>query len=745
MQLFDHNQKAYDNAVRMFDQENRLCIIQPTGTGKSLIIAEFVNQNPTKRHLLLAPGSHIFNEIKKHLEKPDILFSTYLGLAVTEDLFIEDSFDYIYLDEFHRLGADVWGGAVNRLLGLNPEAKVLGTSATHIRYLDDNRNMATEIFNDRIATHMSLNAAIANNILPAPTYVSALYSVRDELRKMKKKILSSNVENKDTLIRDLDSKVIDWENSSGLDTIIRKYLTSDRNRVVIFCKDWEHLKYAIKVLDPIFQKIYPCVKSLSVYAGLKDSENENNLSMFQSEDEGVLVLYTIDKLNEGLHAKKCSTVILLRDTISPIVFYQQIGRAFSVKPVNRPLIIDLVNNFRSMQLAAFKNDFEHELRVSDPAKYRQTSPNEEKKATIDFIDETQDIRSIFSVFDDNIDNWKIFYRQAKSYFEQYGHPYAPPSRLELMMWIRRQRKAYYSGRMGKKRIALLQAIGMNFDREIPLRWITVVNEIKEWVREHGALPTEENPRLYSWMTRQRQAIRGSQLSDAQISILRNLIPFEDRTIEERIEKLVKYFKDGNRSPYDPFVRHDLHLTKLLVQKKRLPDTTIVALRNANVPIDESLQDFVWLEKAKKMLAFYEKNGRPPKNYYSKFESPEEKEESSLYAWCIRERRYLNRKHPCAKFIGSSKEAGILYDRLKAIITTMERRDWDALYAELTRIVETHGKISNSHCDKNLAMWVYKQRRQIREGNLEPEKLKKLLAIKEVNWHIPKRQLKKTAN
>jgi superfamily II DNA or RNA helicase len=63
MDLFPHNQEAYENAVQLFKKENRVCIIRPTGTGKSLIIAEFVNQNNSKRHLLLAPGSHIFNEI----------------------------------------------------------------------------------------------------------------------------------------------------------------------------------------------------------------------------------------------------------------------------------------------------------------------------------------------------------------------------------------------------------------------------------------------------------------------------------------------------------------------------------------------------------------------------------------------------------------------------------------------------------------------------------------------------------
>ena len=203
MDLFPHNREAYERAANLFKSERRVCIIRPTGTGKSVIIAEFVNRNPSKRHLLLAPGSHIFNEIQKHIRAGKISSSTYIGLKLKKALFTPNSFDYIYLDEFHRLGAEVWGGAVERLLKLNPNANVLGTSATPIRYLDDNRNMATEIFNDCIATQMSLNCAIAKCILPAPIYVSALYSIREEFQQMKKKILSSKVEDKETLISEI--------------------------------------------------------------------------------------------------------------------------------------------------------------------------------------------------------------------------------------------------------------------------------------------------------------------------------------------------------------------------------------------------------------------------------------------------------------------------------------------------------------------------------------------------------------
>ena len=59
------------------------------------------------------------------------------------------------------------------------------------------------------------------------------------------------------------------------------------------------------------------------------------------------LLFCIDMLNEGVHVEGIDGVILLRPTISPILYLQQIGRALSTgKGKNvRPVIFDVVNNF----------------------------------------------------------------------------------------------------------------------------------------------------------------------------------------------------------------------------------------------------------------------------------------------------------------------------------------------------------------------------------------------------------------
>ena len=725
MDLFPHNREAYKCAVQLFNRENRVCIIRPTGTGKSVIIAEFVNQNPSKRHLLLAPGSHIFKEIQKHIRAGEISSSTYIGLKLNKAFFMPDSFDYIYLDEFHRLGAEVWGGAAERLLRLNPNAKVLGTSATPIRYLDDNRNMAAEIFNDCIATQMSLNLAIAEGILPAPVYVSALYSVREEFQEMKKKILSSDLGDKKKLANDLDSKVIDWEKSSGLDVVLKRHLHAERRRVIVFCKDWEHLKSARKILGSIFKSIYGKVESLSLYSKMRHSENESALKLFSGEDRRAVILYTIDKVNEGLHSKNCNTVILLRDTISPTVFYQQIGRAFSIKVANRPLVIDLVNNFKNVQLASFKNDFEREL-TSTIRKRNQSGNKEKNKAAIEFIDEIQDIREIFTSFDEKVDVWKRFYERAKIFYKEQNHLYAPETDRELYNWVRYHRSEYQQGGMSEERETLLRAVGMDFDNKIPYRWMAMFFEWEKWVRKNGKPINFSAARLGSWIQTQRNKYRRGELSKRQINMLNNVTPLGRNMkgkVLDRVDKLITHFKNGTIETADTKILRDLRRINFLYKAKKLPQDDLVKLRKGGVPFETSFNEKEWLNRINELVDYYESNGVPPK----------QKENSGLYQFCMKEKKYINQVHPFATFIENDKSVGRLHKKVQNIVSAMGALGWDERYSELKGIATRHGCISAENCDFRLLQWMCSQRRRLRRNQLAPEKIKKLLTIKEVDW------------
>lgn len=55
IELYPHNQKAYDNLCAMLRDNNRACVVQPTGTGKFVIIAKMAQDNPGKTFFFSVP------------------------------------------------------------------------------------------------------------------------------------------------------------------------------------------------------------------------------------------------------------------------------------------------------------------------------------------------------------------------------------------------------------------------------------------------------------------------------------------------------------------------------------------------------------------------------------------------------------------------------------------------------------------------------------------------------------------
>lgn len=154
IKLYEHNQKAYDALLDMLGERDRACIIKPTGTGKFVIIAKMVQDNPDKRFLLLGTNDYMFNdqmanlaEIAPGFTPENLQFMTYaaaMGMERRNDCV--PPYDVIIADEFHHCGAEEWGKGVTHILNANESAKVVGFTATPIRYSDGGRNMADEMF-----------------------------------------------------------------------------------------------------------------------------------------------------------------------------------------------------------------------------------------------------------------------------------------------------------------------------------------------------------------------------------------------------------------------------------------------------------------------------------------------------------------------------------------------------------------------------------------------------------------------
>lgn len=522
MQLYPHNQKAYDNVVEIFKTENKACVVHPCGTGKSMIICKTIFDNPTSRHLLLGPGIHIEKEIRKHLPdslQDNLYFSTYVGANEKSKrsrlLFIPNAFGYIYTDEFHRAGPDFSGNNLRRLWEVNPSAKMLGTSATPIRFMDDFRNMATELFNDRIASYMSIPNAIVRGIFSEPDYYYGRYIFHEDLSNMKQNILSMRSLNREKLFRGLSSKEIDWEQSHGLEDVVKELVTPDRRKLIVFCKNLEHMMRVKEMLDPVFKSIYRTVRSLAIHSTLKPSWNERCLAEFSKEDNQAVVLYSVDMVNEGLHSRLCNTVIMLRDTLSATVYYQQIGRAFSIGCVNRPLIIDAVNNCENVRFEEFKREIirEREALRTMSSKFE----NNKVKVPIEFAGEKRNLLTIIpeneewmrKENDRNVAGEKLrleletCVRKIISHFTE-GSIY--DMKEELRHDFTRIQYRWLDGCLGKDDLANLKAAGVPIEmtpKEIS--WLEYAKRVITWYQLNRRLPgSKDDYQLYIFWLREEK-------------------------------------------------------------------------------------------------------------------------------------------------------------------------------------------------------------------------------------------------
>lgn len=197
--LYKHNEEAYNSAIKMLNMKGKAAVIHPTGTGKSFIGFKLCENFPEKTVCWLSPSDYIFKTQLENLkrvadgyEPKNIAFFTYAKLMnMCREEISEINPDYIVLDEFHRCGAEMWGQGVQNLLDIYPEVPVLGLSATAIRYLDNRRDMSDELFDGNIASEMTLGEAIVRGILNAPKYVTALYSYKKDFERYEKRVRNS--------------------------------------------------------------------------------------------------------------------------------------------------------------------------------------------------------------------------------------------------------------------------------------------------------------------------------------------------------------------------------------------------------------------------------------------------------------------------------------------------------------------------------------------------------------------------
>lgn len=536
IKLYAHNRQAYEQAVAMIAQTGKAAVIHPTGTGKSFIGFQLCADHPDKRICWLSPSDYIFKTQLENLRVAaggytpnNIAFYTYAKLMLMPAADMENiQPDYIILDEFHRCGAQMWGAGVQKLLEIFPQVPLLGLTATNVRYLDNQRDMADELFAGNVASQMSLGEAIVRGILNPPKYVLSVFSYRKNLEKYQRRVQSA----KSKAARDEGEKYLEalrraLEKADGLDEVFLKHIDNPSGKYIVFCANKEHMDEMITLAPEWFYKVDKKPNIYSAYS--EDPETDRAFAAFKADTSDRLkLLYCIDMLNEGVHVEDVDGVILLRPTVSPIIYKQQIGRALSAGKKKNAVIFDIVLNIENLYSIGV---IEEEMQAA-AAYYRSLGMDYEiVNEQFRIVDEVRDCMELFEKLNDSLTaSWELMYYYAKAYAEENGDlevpkRYVTKEGYSLGSWIQTQRlvrSGKNAGILTQTQIKLLDAIGMRWESVWDLAWGKYYAAAKQYYEIHGdLLVTISDNKIYGvalgrWIAQLRN-YRKSNINSAYIT------------------------------------------------------------------------------------------------------------------------------------------------------------------------------------------------------------------------------------
>lgn len=699
--LFKHNQAAYEAALALLKNTGKAAVIHPTGTGKSFIAFHLCEEHPGKTVCWLSPSEYIF---KTQLENwvnaggsdvKDISFYTYAKLmSMEEDEISKIKPDYIVLDEFHRCGARMWGQGVRRLLDFYPETPKLGLSATNIRYLDNQRDMADELFDGNIASEMSLGEAIVRGILTPPKYVLSVFSYRKELEKYEARVRSA----KSKAVRDAAEDYLEalrraLEKADGLEELFQKHMPDKNGKYIVFCANYEHLCEMVEKAPEWFREVDNAPHIYSVYS--ENPETDRMFLDFKADTGSHLkLLFCIDMLNEGIHVENVSGVILLRPTVSPIIYKQQIGRVFSANKEKDTVIFDIVLNIENLYGIGMVED---EMQM---ALTHYQSVGRESEIVNDHFQisgETKDCVRLFKQLNETLSaSWELMYESAKDYCGKHGNleipkRYVTADGLALGQWLNTQRRVYankINGILTEEQIEKLNGLGMRWENANDKAWERNFAAAEAYYREHGNLLVKVN---------------GS--------------PYKGVMLGKWIGQLRICRKNDTKSGY-------------------LTEERITALDKIGMVWD--VRDFLWEQNYESAKQYYREHGNlnVPANYV-------DADEVHLGAWisemkAVRQNKGNKRAELTEKQVEKLNQIGMVWESKYDLI-------WGKSYEAACRYQEEYGNldIPSAYVTEDgcrLGRWIRRQR-DTYGTTLSKERREKLDAIGMV-WSIGKIKYKK---
>ena len=739
--LHSHNRETYENICELFKTGNRVAAVQPTGTGKSYLIMQLVKDNPECRFIICSPSNYIFSQLtdvalQNGISLANVTFMTYMKLSQLGKSEIEHmSFDYCVLDEFHRCGSPEWQRGVQTLLDAVPDAKILGTTATPIRYLDSGRNMAQELFGENYAVNMSLSEAIRRHILPMPVYVTSWYSFKGDIEHLEakaeqsgnprlKRVLTGKIAQAKRMIAELDV---------GIDRIFEKHIPDRAGKYIVFCPNVERLGQIETECSDWLNRVNTNIHKYAVYSENNSSQKQFDEFKNDNDISAIKLLFCVDMLNEGVHFDDIDGVIMLRATKSANVFYQQLGRALACSEKNkRPVIFDIVNNFETGDTA---QQYASIMEIA-----RTNGDIYDDEIEFELYDYVRDIRDILSELNDTFSNsWELNFELLKEFHDKYGHfPETNASYDGVLIgkWAAYQRVLNNQNKLSADKVEKLNSISFPWDIR-GSNWLAAFSDLEELTQLLGHFPKKSelkggNKYLSSWLNTQRIAYRSGSLEEEKakklISLGCKMKINSTVSWEDRFEQLKQFKEQNDRFP----ANEDSKISKELKALNTWQNSQRSAFLNGKLSAEHkklldsigfawSKQDEKWERSFRLLEDFYHKNHKLP-------ESDVVVHGVRLCAWHTVQLRQYKSGKLSEQRVKRYIESGV---PLEARSKDRKSETWSKNYNSYRDFIETHSRkpsVGERSQGLDLYKWSYDQVKFIRNNRLTPQQIELLKVV-----------------
>lgn len=253
-----------------------------------------------------------------HEQDRDLVFATFQSVHKSLGSFDPLSFEYVVIDEAHHTAAPTRDEVVNFF---RPRF-TLGLTATPMR--GDGKDIYT-YYNDTVAVSLPLERAIGDGLLTPIDYrvlsdrvdTEALPQVLKFLGKARKELVLEARSDRDIV------EIIEREAND----------LSATPKVVIFCA-------SLTQMDHFAGMFHDC-RTVSGRDEIK--KQVETIEAFAAGKFPVLLAR--DVLNEGIDIPDANVLVFLRNTESPVIFLQQLGRGLRKAPdKEKVLVLDFVSN-----------------------------------------------------------------------------------------------------------------------------------------------------------------------------------------------------------------------------------------------------------------------------------------------------------------------------------------------------------------------------------------------------------------